>query len=122
VRLLGVDTPESVAPDRPVGCFGREAAAETKRLLPAGTAIRLVGDVWAEDRFGRTLAFVYRVDDGLFVNAALIEGGFAFPLTVPPNVSRAEEFVRLARRARDGRMGLWRSCPLPQEVTDRLSY
>src|SRR5437868_412137 len=65
VRLIGVDTPETVDPNRPVGCFGKEASAFLKTLLPPGAAVRLIGDVEQEDRYGRLLAYVYRRSDGL---------------------------------------------------------
>ena len=60
VRLIGIDTPETVDPKRPVMCFGPEASAETHQLLPAGTPVRLVHDVEARDAYGRLLAYVYR--------------------------------------------------------------
>jgi micrococcal nuclease len=113
VRLIGVDAPETVDPRRAVGCFGREASDFLKALLPEGTPVRLVGDVEQEDRFGRTLAYVYRVSDGLFVNAELLRQGYAEVLTIPPNVAHADEFVALARGARNAAQGLWSACPEP---------
>lgn len=110
VRLIGVDTPESVDPRRPVGCFGKEASDFTKSLLPRGSRVRLVGDVEQKDSFGRTLAYVYRTSDGLFVNAELVRRGFANVLTIPPNVAHVEEFVALARQAREASAGLWSAC------------
>lgn len=111
VRLIGVDTPETVAPERPVDCYGPEASKFTASLLPKGTAVRLVGDVEQEDRYGRTLAYVYRRSDGLFVNAELLRRGFASVLTITPNVAHADEFVAAARDARNADRGLWSSCP-----------
>ena len=60
VRFIGIDTPESVAPDRPVECFGPEAKARTAELLPEGTVVRLERDVEARDRYDRLLAYVIR--------------------------------------------------------------
>jgi micrococcal nuclease len=111
VRLIGIDTPESVDPRRPVECFGKEAAAALGRLVPPGTPVRLGYDVERTDRFGRTLAYVYRQPDGLFVNAALVEHGYAQPATFPPNVAHAAEFASLAGHARQGQAGLWSACP-----------
>src|SRR3954453_4448588 len=68
VRLLGIDTPESVKPGTPVQCFALEASARTKQLLRAGTGVGLVGDVDTRRRYGRLLAYLYRASDGLFVN------------------------------------------------------
>lgn len=110
VRLIGIDTPESVDPRRPVECFGKEASAALGRLVPPGTPVRLAYDVERTDRYGRTLAYLYRRSDGLLVNAALVEQGYAQPATYPPNVAHAEEFAALARSARGAGTGLWRAC------------
>lgn len=112
VRLIGIDTPESVAPDRPVGCFGKEASRFTASLVPPGTQIRLVGDVEQRDRYGRLLAYVYRQADGLFVNAELLRQGYAQLLTIPPNIAHTDEFTAIARQAREGAQGLWAACTL----------
>lgn len=112
VRLIGVDTPETKDPNRPVGCFGAEASTFTATLVPPGTAVRLVGDVEQRDRYGRLLAYVYRRADGLFVNAELLRRGYAQLLTVPPNVAHTDEFVALSRQAREGGQGLWGACTL----------
>lgn len=112
VRLIGVDTPESVAPDRPVGCFGKEASRFTASVVPPGTPVRLVGDVEQRDRFGRLLAYVYRQADGLFVNAELLRQGFAQLLTIPPNIAHTDELAAIARQAREGSQGLWAACTL----------
>lgn len=110
VRLLGIDTPESVDPRSPVECFGKEAAAHTAALLPPGTPVRLVRDVEARDRYERLLAYVYRIDDGTFVNLRLVEDGYAAVLTYPPNVAHADEFVAAAGEARESGRGLWSAC------------
>jgi micrococcal nuclease len=109
VRYIGVDTPETVKPNTPVQCFGKRASAENHRLLD-GQAVRLVADAEARDRYGRLLAYVYRVSDGLFVNAALVRGGYATTLTIAPNVRFADRFAALARQARDAGRGLWSAC------------
>jgi micrococcal nuclease len=72
--------------------------------------VRLVPDVEPRDRFGRLLAYVYRVRDGVFVNAALVRAGFARTLTIPPNVRFAARFRTLAARARRAGRGLWSAC------------
>lgn len=107
VRLIGIDTPEvKTGP----ACYGRAAAARTATLLPLGTKVRLVYDVERQDRYGRTLAYLYRQSDGLFVNAELLRGGFASVLTVPPNVAHASSFLTLQRQARADSRGLWSAC------------
>ena len=109
VRYIGVDTPETVKPGSPVECFGKAAGAENARLVE-GERVRLVRDAEARDRYGRLLAYVYRERDDRFVNAALVRGGFASPLSIAPNVEHADEFVRLARDARRAGRGLWSAC------------
>lgn len=110
VRMIGIDTPETHSPTRPVECYGRVAAEETARLLPEGTQVVLVRDVEARDRYDRLLAYVYRRTDDLFVNLDLAARGFAVTLTIPPNVAHAEEFATATRLAREQGLGLWAAC------------
>lgn len=110
VRLIGIDTPETVKPDSPVECFGPEASAFTKHLLPEGTAVRVERDVEARDDYGRLLVYLYRADDGTFVNLHLVEQGYATLLTFPPNVAHVEEFVDAAQAAQQANLGLWAGC------------
>jgi len=109
VRYIGVDTPESVAPGRPVECFGPAAKRENERLVE-GRTVTLTTDVEPRDRFGRLLAYVRRASDGLFVNAELVRRGFATTLTIPPNVAHAARLRALQREARRAGRGLWGSC------------
>jgi micrococcal nuclease len=111
VRLIGIDTPESVKPNTPVQCFAIEASNRAKALLPSGTSVRLVRDVEERDRYRRLLAYVYRLRDGLFVNLALVREGYASPYTFPPNVAHTDEFVSAAAEARAASRGLWSACP-----------
>jgi micrococcal nuclease len=110
VRFIGMDTPESVKPNTPVQCFAIEASNRTKALLPAGTPIRLVGDVEQRDKYKRLLAYVYRAKDNLFVNLSLVRDGYAQPYTFPPNVAHTGEFVAAAADARQAGRGLWSAC------------
>lgn len=110
VRLIGIDTPESVKPRSPVECFGKEASAHTRRLLADGTGIRLVLDVEERDRYGRLLAYVYRAADGMFVNLALAADGDAGLLTYPPNVAHVDELRAAVAAAREHGRGLWSAC------------
>jgi micrococcal nuclease len=109
VRYIGIDTPEEVKPGTPVQCYARAAAAANRRLV-AGREVRLVPDVESRDRFGRLLAYVYRSEDGRFVNAELVRDGFARTLTIPPNVRHAEGLADLAGEARRAGRGLWSAC------------
>jgi micrococcal nuclease len=112
VRLLGIDTPETVHPERPVECFGPEASRYTKRLLE-GAPVRLVYDRELRDRYGRWLAYVYVERPGrppLFANARLVADGYARTLSIVPNTLHADELAALERGAAlDGR-GLWSVC------------
>lgn len=111
IRLIGVDTPETKDPRKPVQCFGKEASAFMSSLLKPGTPVRLVGDAEQLDKYDRTLAYVYRLPDGLFINAELVRRGYAHVLTIPPNVAHADEFTALARQASTSGLGLWSACP-----------
>lgn len=110
VRMIGIDTPETVKPDSAVECFGPESSAATKALLPAGTSVRLVPDVEPQDRYGRELAYVYRVEDGLFVAGYLVQEGFAEPLSIRPNVARRTQLARWSAEAKAAGRGLWSAC------------
>ena len=109
VRYLGIDTPETVHPTKPVQCFGKEASNRNKELVD-GQYVRLIGDIEDTDRYGRLLRYVYK-EDGTFVNLALVQDGFAYAYTYPPNVTHAKEFVAAQAQARTQRVGLWASCP-----------
>ena len=105
VRLIGVDTPETVDPDRPVEPFGKEASAFAKHVLD-GATVRLAGDVEPRDRYGRLLAYVW-LPDGTFWNALLAAEGYAQLITIPPDVTYAGLFRRLVAEARSANRGLW---------------
>jgi len=107
VRLIGVDTPETVKPDTPVQCFGERASHFTKRRL-AGRRVRLVFGAEPRDVYGRLLAYVY-VGRRLF-NSSLARRGLARPLTIPPNDRFAPRFEHLAVAAARAGRGLWGAC------------
>lgn len=104
VRYIGIDTPELDADDPDVRRMAWQAREANERLV-AGREVQLVLDVQSHDRYGRLLAYVWV--DGLFVNAWLLQQGYARVLTVPPNVRYAERFLELERQARRERRGLW---------------
>jgi micrococcal nuclease len=110
VRLIGIDTPETKKPNTPVQCYGPEATRFTKSLLPADEPLHLERDVVARDDFGRMLAYVYLAGDGQFINLTIIRSGYARPLTIPPNVAHADEFVAASRAAQGDNIGLWAGC------------
>jgi len=104
VRLIGIDTPESVDPRRPVEYLGKEAAAFTRRLAE-GKRVRLAFDQDRTDRYGRTLAYVF-LEDGTFLNAEILRQGYAHAYTRFP-FQYADQFRAYEREAREQRRGLW---------------
>jgi micrococcal nuclease len=107
VRLLGVDTPETRHPTRPVECFGPEASAYTRQRL-LGRRVALTYDVERRDRYGRDLAFVSL--DGARFNDELLRLGYARLLVIPPNGDHARAMLRETLAARAARRGLWEAC------------
>ncbi len=104
VRYIGVDTPETKHPQKPVERMGQEAYEANRRLVE-GKRVKLEFDVEQRDRYGRVLAYVYV--GTTFVNAWLVEAGYAQVMTVPPNVKYAELFLELEREAWEAKRGLW---------------
>ena len=107
VRLIGIDTPETVAPGEPVGCYGPQASRFTHARLD-GNRVRLRFDVERRDLYGRTLAYVF--SRGRLFNRVLVARGFARVDTFPPDVRYESRFEAAERRARAHRIGLWRAC------------
>jgi micrococcal nuclease len=111
VRYIGVDTPETVKPNTAVECFGPQAHHLNARLLGAeGTRLTLRFDHELRDRYERLLAYVFRADDGVFVNGRLIAAGAARTLPIAPNTTRAAQLSDLQRAARAAGRGLWGAC------------
>jgi micrococcal nuclease len=110
VRLIGIDTPETKKPNTPIECFGPEATSFTESLLPVGTPVRLERDIVNRDDFGRLLAYVYRAEDGIFVNYEVLRQGFGTPLSIAPNTTHIDLFVDAARAAEANDVGIWSAC------------
>ena len=104
VRLIGIDTPESVKPGSPVECFGKEASSATNALLD-GQTVTLVKDVEETDSYDRLLRYVYLGEE--MANARLVLNGYASAYTYPPNVRHSRLLIKLQRDARDNNRGLW---------------
>jgi micrococcal nuclease len=110
VRFIGLDTPETVAPDRPVECFGPEASERTKQLVEGG-------QVWLEyddalgltDKYDRTLAFVW-LDPRTMLNELLIAEGYAEEVTYTDGYAHQRDFQDAEDRARAAGAGLWGAC------------
>jgi len=110
IRYIGIDTPETVDPRRPVQCYGREASQRNRELVE-GETVELEKDVSETDEFGRLLRYVWV--DGEMVNAALVREGYAVAATYPPDVKHQELFLGLQREAIDAGRGLWSACASP---------
>ena len=104
VRLIGIDTPESVKPDAPVECFGREASAALEAFVGI-RVVRLVDDVENVDGYDRLLRYVYVEEE--MANARLVVNGYAHAYPYSPNLRHSRLFEELQRDARRGSRGLW---------------
>lgn len=104
VRYIGINTPETVHPSKPVECFGVEASNKNKELV-AGKNVKLVKDVSETDKYGRLLRYVYV--DGVFVNHYLVFNGYAQAASYPPDVAYNEDFRSAQQDARISEKGLW---------------
>jgi micrococcal nuclease len=107
VRLIGIDTPETVRPGAPVECFGPQASHFAHRLLE-GRQVRLVFGAERRDHYGRLLAYLYLGDR--FFNPIPVRRGLARALTIPPNDRYAPLLERLELRAARAGRGLWGAC------------
>lgn len=107
IRLLGVDTPETHHPTKPVQCYGPEAAAYTRRRL-TGALVVLEGDVEPRDIYGRRLAYV--LVDGHRFNDELLRRGYARLLVIAPNRAHGRELLDAELDARHHDRGLWAHC------------
>jgi micrococcal nuclease len=119
VRLVQIDTPEVYFTSE---CYGRQASAVTKRLLPPGTAVRMAVEPATDrvDEYGRLLRYVIRARDGLDVNVYLVRVGAAAPYFYDGRRGRYASLLdRLARRARARHLGLWAACPRTPYRPDR---
>jgi micrococcal nuclease len=110
VRLIGVDAPESVKPDAPVECYGREASALLTRLLPGGGEVRAAYQTEQHrDPNGRDLWDVW-LPDGRFLQAVLVRDGAADARRYRPQVAHAEYLDSVERLARESGEGLHGAC------------
>lgn len=107
LRLIGINTPETVDPRRPVECFGREASQKAKELL-SGQQVRLEADPSQDerDRYDRLLRYVWLPDGRLF-NLEMVAQGYAFEYTYDTPYKYQAEFKRAQEQARAAQRGLW---------------
>ncbi|OHA19554.1 MAG: hypothetical protein A3C08_02625 [Candidatus Taylorbacteria bacterium RIFCSPHIGHO2_02_FULL_47_18] len=107
VRYIGIDTPETVDPRKPVQCFGIEASKKNKELVE-GKMVRLEKDITDRDKYNRLLRYVWLGD--ILINKALVEQGFATSYSYPPDVKYQDLFVAAEKKAREDKLGLWTAC------------
>src|SRR5256885_8817555 len=107
IRLLGVDTPETHHPTKPVQCYGPEASAYTASRL-FGQVVRLEDDVERHDIYGRRLAYVYL--HGKNFEEDLLRKGYARLLVIEPNHAHARDMLDDELNARARGVGLWGAC------------
>lgn len=107
LRLIGIDTPETVDPRKPVQCFGTEASNRAKALL-SGQKVRIEADSTQDtrDKYGRLLVYIYR-DDGLFFNKSMVADGYAYEYTYDKAYKYQEEFKAAQLAAQNAGKGLW---------------
>ncbi len=114
IRYIGIDTPETHHPRRPVECLGKEAT-ETNRKLVEGKIVILEKDFRETDRYGRQLRYVYlRNPEGrpsIFVNEELVARGLARARFYPPNIREKRRIQEAERNARNMKRGLWKLPP-----------
>lgn len=105
VRLIGVDTPESVHPNEKKNTeFGKAVSNYSKGKL-TNKEVQIEFDVSQRDKYGRLLCYVYI--DGYMYNKLLLEEGLAKVATYPPNVKYVDEFVSIQKKARENKKGMW---------------
>ncbi|MGL4607471.1 MAG: thermonuclease family protein [Eubacteriaceae bacterium] len=106
VRLIGVDTPESVHPDKSKNVpYGKVSSEFVKELL-SGKNVKLEYDVSPTDKYGRVLAYVY-LPDGKMLNEIILKEGHGVLMTIPPNVKYVDRFINAENSAKEERIGLW---------------
>jgi len=107
IRLIGVDTPETVDPRKPVQCFGKEASDHTKSILN-GKPVKLEADSTQDDRdkYQRLLRYVI-LEDGSNYNLQLIKDGYAYEYTYDVPYKYQKEFKAAQKDAQDSGRGLW---------------
>jgi len=113
IRLIGVDTPETVDPRKPVMCFGKEASVMMKRLVEEKNVILEIDSTQDNrDKYNRLLRYVY-LEDGTLVNKKIIEDGFGFEYTYDISYKYQTEFKEAQKLAETNKVGLWAdgACP-----------
>ncbi|MDD2656860.1 MAG: thermonuclease family protein [Patescibacteria group bacterium] len=120
VRLLGIDTPETVDPRKPMQCFGKEASNKMKNLVE-GKIVRLESDETNDDKdkYDRLLRYAY-LEDETFVNAEMVKQGYAYAYLTYPFIY-SKDFKEYENQARTQKLGLWADGVCPDEITTQTT-
>jgi len=113
VRYIGMDTPETVDPRKPVQCFGVEASAKNKELVD-GKMARLEKDITDRDKYNRLLRYIWVGDT--FINLELVKQGFAYSYSYPPDIKYQDQIVKAQQEATEAKRGLWNACPADPRI------
>lgn len=107
IRLIGMNTPETVDPRKPVECFGIQASNMAKELLTGKRVYIEMDPTQGErDKYGRLLAYAYR-EDGFFFNKSMILSGYAYEYTYDIPYKYQNEFKLAQKDAETNQRGLW---------------
>ncbi|MBU2028931.1 thermonuclease family protein [Patescibacteria group bacterium] len=118
VRYIGIDTPETVDPRKPVQCFGVEASNKNKELV-AGKIVRLEKDATDRDKYNRLLRYVYVGE--AFINLELVKQGFAYSYSYPPDIKYQDKILEAQQEAEKNKNGLWTACPVDASKSASVS-
>jgi micrococcal nuclease len=125
VRLIGIDTPETGGNFTEVECFGPEATAFLRSLLPNGSTVWLERDVSERDRFDRLLFFVWIEGDAgtaVLVNEAVVANGYAYAQLYEPDRGYAGLLAEAQESAMDQSLGMWSGCEMNVQIAGRGSH
>ncbi len=116
VRYIGIDTPETVDPRKPVQCFGKEASNKNRQLVE-GKKVYLEKDISETDKYGRLLRYIWI--DNILVNELLVREGYAYSSSYPPDIKYRKNFDEAQRLAEKENKGLWGICSLAEVITNQ---
>jgi micrococcal nuclease len=119
IRFLNIDTPETVKPNTPIMCYGKEAKAFVIESIEKKT-VWLTFDKEKTDKYGRTLAFIFKDKNALnsgkiteSLNYEMVTVGLARSVFYPPNTTYKPEFLSASQTAIDKKVGIYKACPKP---------
>lgn len=118
IRMIGIDTPETVHPSKPVQCYGKEASDKTKELLE-GKEVKLEKDVSETDKYNRLLRYVYIGD--ILVNEYLVKDGYARSSSYPPDIKYQDKFIEAQKKAQEENKGLWNISACPTTIPKQMA-